>query len=192
MNQNLELLAMIDIAEIILKESNEPLEIKEIIKKVAEIKKISENDFEKITQLYMDITQSGKFVFCGEEKWDLKERNLELWDKDGYAFVKLENHDDVEEVDEDEEELEFTEFNLEDIQEEEVEADEDEEEAEEVIDETEKEALKEEKAYIEVELPIKSTDDDVDDDVEIEFDGNDYDEDDYNEIMDDYEDMYDK
>ncbi|QWB96083.1 DNA-directed RNA polymerase subunit delta [Mycoplasmatota bacterium] len=191
MNQNLELLAMIDIAEIILKESNEPLEIKEIIKKVVEIKKISENDFEKITQLYMDITQSGKFVFCGEEKWDLKERNLELWDKDGYAFVKLENHDDVEEADDDEE-LEFTEFNLEDIQEEEVEADEDEEEAEEVIDETEKEALKEEKAYIEVELPIKSTDDDVDDDVEIEFDGNDYDEDDYNEIMDDYEDMYDK
>jgi DNA-directed RNA polymerase subunit delta len=191
MNQNIELLAMIDVAEIILKESSEPLEIKEIIKKVVEIKKISENDFEKITQLYMDITQSGKFVFCGEEKWDLKERNLELWDKDGYAFVKLENHDDVEEADDDEE-LEFTEFNLEDIQEEEVEVDDDEEEVDEVIDETEKEALKEEKAYIEVELPIKSTDDDVDDDVDIEFDGNDYDEDDYNEIMDDYEDMYDK
>jgi DNA-directed RNA polymerase subunit delta len=189
MNQNLETLAMIDIAEIILKESNEPLAIKEIIKKVVEIKKISENDFEKITQLYMDITQSGKFVFCGDEKWDLKERNLELWDKDGYAFVKLEHHDEEEEPVDEEEELEFTDFNLEDIQEE-VEADEDEEEADEVIDEVEKEALKEEKAYIEVELPILSTDDDVDDDAEIEF--NNYDEDDYNEIMDDYEDMYDK
>ena len=116
MNQNLETLAMIDIAEIILKESNEPLAIKDIIKKVIEIKHISEDDFEKITQLYMDITQSGKFVFCGDEMWDLKERNLELWDKDGYAFVKLEHHDEEVEED-DEEELEFTEFNLEDIEE---------------------------------------------------------------------------
>lgn len=188
MSQNLETLAMLDIAEIILKDSSEPLNIKEIIEKVLEIKGISQDDFERATQLYMDITQSAKFVFCGEEKWDLKERNLELWDKDGYAFAKFEEVEVEDDDTEDEEELEFTEFNLEDI-EEEVE-EEAEEEIEEEVDEEEKEALKEEQAYIEVELPAKSTDDDSEDDVDIEF--NDYDEDDYNEIMDDYEDMYDK
>lgn len=185
MSQNLESLAMIDVAEIILKENKEPLKIQDIIKKVTEIKGVSEDDFERITQLYMDITQSGKFVFCGEDQWDLKERNLELWDKDGYAFVQLDN---TEEVEEDEEELEFTEFNLEDIEEE----DEDIEEDDEDDEDTDKDELEEEKEYIDVELPIKSTDDDVEDEPEIEFDDEDYDEDDYNEIMDDYEDMYDK
>jgi len=185
MSRNLESLAMIDIAEIILRENKEPLKIKELINKVREIKSVSEDDYERITQLYMDITQSGKFVFCGDDLWDLKERNLELWDKDGYAFVQL---DDVEEViEEDDEELEFTEFNLEDI-EEDVEDEEDEEDDEDV----DKDELEEEKEYIAVELDTKSTDDDDVDDSEIEFDDEDYDEDDYNEIMDDYEDMYDK
>ncbi len=187
MSQNLESLAMLDIAEIILKESKEPLKIKDIIKKVTEIKGVSEDDFERITQLYMDITQSAKFVFCGDELWDLKERNLELWDKDGYAFVQL---DDVEEelVEEEDDELEFTEFNLEDIEEDAEEEDEDDED-----DTVDKEELEEEKEYIAVELDTKSTDDDdVEDDVDLEFDDADYDEDDYNEIMDDYEDMYDK
>lgn len=185
MSQNLESLAMIDVAEIILKENTEPIKINDLIAKVVEIKGVSEEDFEKITQLYMDITQSGKFVFCGDELWDLKERNLELWDKDGYAFVQL---DDVEEeVEDDDDELEFTEFTLDDIEEE------DEIEEEDDDDETDdKEELEEEKEYIEVELAIKSTDDDDVDDPEIEFDDEEYDEDDYNEIMDDYEDMYDK
>ncbi len=189
MSRNLESLAMIDIAEIILKENNEPMKIKALISKVCEIKGVSENDFEKITQLYMDITQSGKFVFCGDELWDLKERNLELWDKDGYAFVQLDDIDDVVEEDEEDDELEFTEFNIDDIEPEEVETDEDEDEDEGI----DKEELEEEKEYIDVSSPIKSTDDDdVDDDVDLEFDDEEYDEDDYNEIMDDYEDMYDK
>ncbi|MFA6800782.1 MAG: DNA-directed RNA polymerase subunit delta [Acholeplasmataceae bacterium] len=189
MSQNLESLAMIDIAEVILKESSEPIKINDIIKKVVDIKGVSEEDFEKITQLYMDITQSGKFVFCGDDKWDLKERNLELWDKDGYAFIQ---HESPTEGAEEEEELEFTEFILDEKEEDEVEeVEEDEDDEKEVV--ADKEELEEEKAYIEVELPIKSTDDDdVEDEPEIEFDSDNYDEDDYNEIMDDYEDMYDK
>ncbi len=190
MSRNLESLAMIDVAEIILKENNEPIKIKELIERVREIKGVSEDDYERITQLYMDITQSGKFVFCGDELWDLKERNLELWDKDGYAFVKF---DDVEEEDvseDEDDELEFTEFNIDDIEDEEDEEDEDEEEDDELLD---KEELEEEKEYIDVSEPVKSTDDDdVDDDVDLEFDDDDYDEENYNEIMDDYEDMYDK
>ncbi|MBE0700253.1 MAG: DNA-directed RNA polymerase subunit delta [Acholeplasmataceae bacterium] len=180
MSDKLKSLAMLDVAESILRDNKNPMTIQQLIQKVAEIKEISLDDVDKLTQLYMDITQSGKFVFAGDDLWDLKERNLELWDKDGYAFV---HEDEVEE--ELEEDLDFTEFTLE--EEEEVEGP-DEDEEEEVDEE-----IKEEKAYIEVELPTKSTDDeDVDDDPEIEFDNEDYDEDDYNEIMDDYEDMYDE
>lgn len=179
MSDKMKSLAMLDVAEILLKESTKPLTIQEIIKSVAEIKEISPDDIDRMTQLYMDITQSAKFVYCGDDQWDLKERNLELWDKDGFAFVH------AEEIEEDvEEDLDFTEFVLEDEEEEVVK---DDEEDEEEIDEE----IKEEKAYIEIDLPIKSTDDDVDDEPEIEFD-DDYDEDDYNEIMDDYEDMYDE
>ena len=181
MNDKYKTMSMIDIVEDLLKESKEPISIHDIMNKIKEIKEISDDDVDRLTQLYMDITQSAKFVYVGEDKWDLKERNLEMWDKDGYAFV---TPDEIEEETEDD--LDFTEFNLEDV--EEKEAIVDEEETEE-LEAEELEAVKEEKAYIEVELPIKSTDDD-DEDVEIEFD-DDYDEDDYNEIMDDYEDMYD-
>ena len=184
MSDKMKSLAMLDVAETLLKDSKKPMTIQQLIRSVAEIKDISLEDVDRLTQLYMDITQSAKFVYCGDDQWDLKERNLELWDKDGFAFVQ------AEEVEEDvEEDLDFTEYTLEEEEEEvkaKVEKDDDEEEEE--VDEE----IKEEKAYIEIDLPTKSTDDDDgDDDVEIEFD-DDYDEDDYNEIMDDYEDMYDE
>jgi DNA-directed RNA polymerase subunit delta len=179
MSDKLKSLAMLEVAEVLLKESPKPLTIQQIIQSVAEIKSISLDDIDRLTQLYMDITTSAKFVYCGDDQWDLKERNLELWDKDGFAFVH------ADEVEEDvEEDLDFTEFVLED--EEEVEVEVDDEEVEEVDEE-----IKEEKAYIDIDLPIKSTDEEDVDDPEIEFD-EDYDEDDYNEIMDDYEDMYDE
>ncbi len=182
MNENLKSLAMIDIAEQLIKNHKGPMAIQELIQKIRDIKEMAVDDIDRLTQLYMDITQSAKFVYCGDDKWDLKERNLEMWDKDGYAFVTID--DEEEDVEED---LDFTEFTLDDVEEKEKEVDaDDEEDAEE-----EDEEIKEEKKYIEVELPIKSTDDDDEDEAEIEFD-NDYDEDDYNEIMDDYEDMYDE
>ncbi len=179
MNDNLKTLSMLEIAEYLLKDAKKPMTIHEIIKQVADIKNVSLDDYDRLTQLYMDITQSAKFVFCGEDQWDLKERNLELWDKDGFAFVQ------ADDIDEDiEEDLDFKEFVLDD---EEEEVEKDEEEVDEEIDEE----SKEEKAYIDIDLPIKSTDeDDGDDDIEIEFDDDNYDEDDYNEIMDDYEDLY--
>jgi DNA-directed RNA polymerase subunit delta len=184
MKEKLKSLAMLEVAEAILKENKQPMTIQQLIHSVAEIKSIEADDIDRLTQLYMDITQSAKFVFCGEDQWDLKERNLEMWDKDGYAFVQP---GDIEEEDI-EEDLDFTEYTLEETEEVEVDADEDDEEVEEEIDEE----IKEEKAYIDVELPIKSTDDDDDDDeLDIEFD-DDYDEDDYNEIMDEFEDMYDE
>lgn len=170
MGKKLETLAMVDVAEELLKASKKPMAIQELFKQISEIKNISLDDIERLTQLYMDITQSAKFVYCGDDKWDLKAGNLHLWDDDGSAFIEVEEDNEVEDdllvFDEEEEEI----F-----------------EEEEDLDEQTKEEIKEEKEYIEVELPLKSTDDD-----DIDFDADDYDEDDYNEIMDDYEDMYDE
>jgi len=181
-------LSMIELAEAYLREENAEKSMREIIEYVFTTKQENIEDAEKVTRFYMDITTSAKFVFCGEDKWDLKENNLDLWDKDGHAFVT-----DAEIVEEpDEEDLDFTEFNMDDINlpsEDEVLIDvEDDEEVveDEDLDEEEKEALKEEEEYIDVEISMKSTDDD---DVDIDLE-EEYDEDDYNEIMDDYEDMY--
>ncbi|MCK9235387.1 MAG: DNA-directed RNA polymerase subunit delta [Acholeplasmataceae bacterium] len=184
MDKKLKTLAVIDLVEHILKENQGPMSIYDIIERVKEIKEFANDDNDRKTQLYMDITQSAKFVYMGDDQWDLKEHNLEMWDKDGYAFM---THDSFDDEEDEEEDLDFTDFDidsLEDLDEEEVDDDDDDEEKEE-----EDEEIKEEKEYIDVELPTKSTDDDDEDEAEIEFD--DDDEDDYNEIMDDYEDMYD-
>ena len=171
--ERLKDLSLINVAEEILKEKKEPTSIYTLLDEVALIKEIDTNDVAKLSQLYLDITLSAKFVFCGDGLWTLKEGNLELWDVETFTTEDL-----TEEVEEDDL-IDFTEFHLED--EEVVEDEEDEEEFDEEI--------KEEKEYIEVELPLETTDEDNGDE-EIEF--NDYDEDDYNEIMDDYEDMYDE
>lgn len=179
MSKDLKTLAMVDIAYELIKQSNKPMKIHELFETIAEIKEISLDDVEKLTQLYMNITQSGKFVYCGNDRWDLKEGNLEIWDTDGSQFI---------ETLEDEEEEEFIDdFDLADLDDELEEELDDliEDEIDEIDEQTRKE-LKEEKEYLEVELPLQT----YEEDEEVDFDADNYDEDDYNEIMDDYEDMY--
>lgn len=173
-------LSLLDIIEEILKNSAEPISIYELIETAAKEKGLDPEDVDAMTQLYMDITLSGRFVFVGDDKWALKDGNLEFWDKDGYAFIQPE---EIEEIEDDE--IDFSEFNLEDVEpEEDDDYEEDEELDEEVI---------EEKAYVDVGLDLETTDEDEGlDDVDLDLDDDsDYDEDDYNDIMDDYEDMYD-
>ena len=186
MNNKYKDLAMVDIVEELLRESKKPIAIQDLFAKVAEIKEFSLDDIEKLTTLYMNITQSGKFVFVGDDKWDLKEGNLDLWSDDGSAFIEV--------VEDFEDEEEFTKYDPADYDDfiipdedsvdefvDELEDDEDDD-----LDEETKKELEEEKEYIEVELPLHVSDEDDD----IDFDADDFDEDDYEEIMDDYEDMY--
>ncbi len=150
--------------------------IYDLLNEVAKIKEIGEDNLDKLSQLYLDMTLSANFVYCGNDEWDLKENNLDLWDKDGSFF----NKDEVYEDEEDEED----DIQLEDyfIEEEIVleAADEDDEEDEEKADDDED--------IIEIDDHVKvySTDDE-DEVVDLDFD-----DDDYNKIMDDYEDMYDE
>ncbi|HKL95011.1 MAG TPA: DNA-directed RNA polymerase subunit delta [Haploplasma sp.] len=177
--ETLKNLAMVDVAYELLKASSHPIAIQELFKQIAEIKEIPLDDVTKLTQLYMDITQSAKFVFCGDDKWDLKEGNLHLWDDDGSSFIEITEEDEEEVI-----EVDLSVFDEEEDEEEVIFDDEDEDDE---LDEEAKEAIKEEQEYIDVGLPLQSTDDD-----DVDFDADDYDEDDYNKIMDNYEDMYDE
>ena len=197
MNKTNHTLSMLELAELYIRERNEDTPLQDIINYIFEVKGFDSNDFQKLNAFYLDLTHSAKFVFCGDNQWNLKENNLDLWDKESFAYVG-EADASEEEIEED---IEFTDFNIDDItlpsEEEEEEPvleneeDDDEEDVDVIEDEEEIEAIKEEKAYIDVEISMKSTDEDDGDDVDLDFD-DDFDDDDYNEIMDDYEDMYDE
>ena len=200
-------LSMIKVVEQLLIENDAPLALSDIFKEVAEIKGFSETDYETLNQLYLDIVTSANFVYMGQGLWDLKERNLEYWDKDGTDFISesevgdpsvLEGykevsfshvaHEKVESIiglnrTEEDDELDYEDFDeeLEDLY-----IDEDFED----LDEEEKQALLEEKQYVADDLDLASIDDD-DFDIDLgDIDEDDYDEEEYHEIMDEYEDMY--
>lgn len=195
-----ENLSFVGVVEEILKENKQPLELNEIIAKTGEIKGFDPENIDEVNRLYLDLTLSGLFVYVGNNEWDLKERNLEFWDKDGFYFISEEVIEDLD-FEDDYEDLDFTEFNLEDYEEQlrneelasidDLDVDDDDDIYEE-LDEEDMEALAEERAYLDMQTKILSTDDDDIDDVDIEtYDEDDYDEEEYHDIMDDYEDLYD-
>lgn len=174
--------SMVSIVEDIIKEKGKQ-NLYSLMETVANIKGFSKEDEDKLALLYLDMTLSSKFVYCGNDEWDIKDNNLELWDKDG-AYFAVNEPDYVEEEDEDEEE----EIVLEDyysVEDEEVEIDIDDEDE----DEEEKEEEDEEDVtkLLDDDIPFYSTDDDDVETPDIEN----FDDDDYHDIMDDYEDMYD-
>ena len=166
---------MVEIAEDILKSEGKK-NIYDLLETVASLKSISKEDTEKLTQLYIDMTLSAKFVFCGNDEWDLKENNLDLWDKDGSYFNTA---DDLVEEEEDNT-LTVDDYYIPEEEEEEIELKDDDEDEEEdgiLPDEEEEDLL----LLDEEDVVIVEEEEDVD-----------FDDEDYNEIMDDYEDMYDK
>lgn len=82
-------LSLVDVAEIILTEAKEPINIYDIFDTVCTKKGIpAEAKPDLISQFYSDITVSAKFVYVGENTWDLKtNQKIELWEKDG-SFYK--------------------------------------------------------------------------------------------------------
>lgn len=161
--------SMVDIAEIIIRQEGKK-NIYELLEQITTLKNISMDDTEKLTQLYLDMTMSAKFVFCGNDTWDLKENNLDLWDKDGSYFNQ---NDDVVEDDEDDN-ITVDDYYIPEEKELQLDTDDEDEDVE-----------KDE----EDDVIILEDEDDI---VAFEEDDIDFDDDDYNEIMDDYEDMYDK
>lgn len=169
---DLKQLSIMEAAEAILRANKEPMTFYELFAKLSEIKGLSETDrAELIAQFYADFIISAKFVYMGDDLWDLKSRqSIDLWDKDG-AYYR--------EFPEDEEELE-------------LEEEEEEEEVEEELEEEEEEEVVVYEKDFEHELDEVDDEEEVEEDELLVEDVEGFDDDKYNEYMDDYEDMYDE
>jgi DNA-directed RNA polymerase subunit delta len=164
---DLKQLSFIEAAEAIMRGNKEPMTFLELFKLLAEAKELTDADRARmISQFYSDFITSAKFIYMGDDRWDLKSRqSIDLWDKDAYYQDPVEPEEEDEELESDEEETE---------------ADEEAELGEETEEEVEHEAAEEEDEFEEEE-----------EELQLEEDTN-FDDDKYNEYMDDYEDMYDE
>ena len=169
--QNYQNLSMLDIAVAILKEQGK-MKIQDLMNQTLAAKSLPTEDIDYKTQLYLDITTSSLFVYLGDEEWDLKERqSLELFDRDGAEYNNTED-----EVEEDYEGLKFEDDFEEDT-----------------------ESSDEYDVYdidYDNEEDYEEDDDDIEDSDEeligsYHEENDDFDEDKYNNYMDDFEDMYD-
>ena len=164
-------LSMIEAAERILVENKQPMTFMELFKSLSLAKELSEEEKTAIiSQFYADFICSARFIYMGDDMWDLKSRqSIDMWDKDGAYYQEFPELE--EEAEEEEEELESEE-------EEEEEAEE-----EEFGEESEEEEYEEDK--------VKYDEEDLDEDKHVDQEES-FDDDKYNEYMDDYEDMYDE
>ena len=163
---NTEQLSMLEVAIELLNQKKTPQLITTLITEVLELKGFDDPNGVLATQLYIDITTSSSFVFCGEGKWDLKTRqSLEVFDRDGSFF------NTGEEYEEEEEDINLDDYNIDEDDDYSHDDDDDEDEDDEYYDE--------------YDLPLDDIDPTEDDD-EVNY----LDEQEYNDIMDDYESMY--
>jgi DNA-directed RNA polymerase subunit delta len=157
------------------------MQIKDLINQVLEVKGLDDPEGELRAQLYIDITTSSKFVYMGENMWDLKDRqSLEEYDKDGSSFNTGEDDED------DENGLSMEDYNLDPTESD----DDDDENDDEDNDEDDEDNESDDDEDIDDDL---DEDSDLDEEFETEtYDETDTEEDDYNDIMDQYESLYDK
>ncbi len=90
--------SLIKIAVELLQKKQRPQNINSIIKEVLSIKGIKAASFSEFApQFVMDFMLSGYFVYCGDDCWDLKERQpTSVLDKDGGDYEDLlDNDEDV-------------------------------------------------------------------------------------------------
>ena len=174
--ENISQMSLLEVALKIMDEKGTVVNIYDLIAEVLAAKGIEDSDNVYATQLYVDITTSSKFVYMGEDNWDLKSRqSLDQFDKDGASFNPKGAEGDAYE-----DEYEEDDYDLDESDEDEDEEDEDDEDREEDEDDEESED-EDEESYDDEESEDEESEDD---------DDNTIDEDKYNEYMDDYEDLY--
>ncbi|HIT43735.1 TPA: DNA-directed RNA polymerase subunit delta [Candidatus Avacholeplasma faecigallinarum] len=180
--ENISQMSLLEVAVKLMEQKRGVQNIRNLIKEVLEMKGLNDEDGEYATQLYIDITTSSKFVYMGNDEWDLKIRqSLDEFDKDGSAFNSKDDEVEEDEVVEDnldEEDLETS--------------DEQDEEDEDYEDDNEYED-EEDEDYDEDNDSYDDSDDELNDGEDIDrYTEEGFNEDKYNDYMDDYEDMYDE
>ncbi|MGM0435437.1 MAG: DNA-directed RNA polymerase subunit delta [Bacillota bacterium] len=194
--------SLVNLAEKILKDAQEPIDLYELFEKAATSKGLNETDVSMINRFYSELVSSAKFVYTGENTWDLKNhQKIELWDKDGsyYNEYKEVHDEDLDEKILKEKEAEkahqaMLERRLKAEEEAEKAAEEAQQQAEaKVVAEEETpeepvEAVKEEEVIEEVEPTLHEDFGKLE---EEDLEEEDLDEEEYEKYMDEYEDMYD-
>ncbi|MGS0972694.1 MAG: DNA-directed RNA polymerase subunit delta [Candidatus Izemoplasmataceae bacterium] len=166
--------ALVDTAEVILKKSKEPINIYDLFDIVAGEKGLSAEEKDVyLTHFYSDITISGRFVYTGDNTWDLKaKQKIELWEKDGSFYNE---YTDVEDLQPEVEEPKVKEEVVEVVQ-----------------PKVEKEPVEvktDEEVIIKDNETLNQDAENIFDDFEEE---DDFDEEEYNKYMDTYEEKYDE
>lgn len=178
--ENISQMSLLEVAIYLMEQKKSKQAIQTLIEEVLEMKGLDDPDCTFATQLYIDITTSSKFVYMGNGEWDLKTRqSLDEFDKDGSAFNSKDDEyeeeddivDDIEELDEDEE-------------------DEDNEDDEDEYDDSDEYEDDEDEDDDSDEYDDEDDDSIIDDDLVERYTEDDFNEDKYNDLMDDYEDMY--
>ena len=87
----------VELAETILKSRKEPIDLYDLFDLVLESKGVKEFSGDTLNAFYANITSSAKFIYMGNNTWDLKHhQKIELWEKDGsYYHEYKEVQDDV-------------------------------------------------------------------------------------------------
>lgn len=181
--ENVSQMSLLEVAIYLMEQKKTQQSIRALIKEVLEIKGLDDVDGTISTQLYIDITTSSKFVYMGNEEWDLKKRqSLDEYDKDGSAFnVK---GADLDEPVEEDEVLDVLEDEVDEYDEDEDDDEDDEYDDDEEYDEDEEDSDYEDDEYDDDDEAI------IDGDLTERYSEDDFNEDKYNDLMDDYEDMY--
>lgn len=100
--------SLLEIAIELLNGKQKPQKISSIVREVMELKGLKGAALKEATpQFILDFMQCGYFVYCGDDNWDLKDRQpTSILDKDGH---------DYENIFEDDEEVKKNELREEDI-----------------------------------------------------------------------------
>ena len=180
--ENISQMSLLEVAILLMEQKKNKQPIKNLMKEVLEMKGLDDEDGSLATQLYIDITTSSKFVYMGDGEWDLKIRqSLDEYDKDGSAFNSKE---ELFEEEDDLKEIEIEEYEEDDEYSDDYEDEEDDDDYE--YDDEDEDEEDDDYEYDDEDDYIG---DDILDDAEV-YSEDDFNEDKYNDLMDDYEDMY--
>lgn len=171
-------MSTIETAVDLMEKKKTPQPIQKFLIEVSQVMGVIEVDPDFLAQLYIDITTSSRFIFCGDDMWDLKERHMDLWDKDGSFF-----NDKGAVEDEEDDGITVDDYFLDSDEEEIIEDDE-------TFIEDEDDEL--DKVYYDSDEEDATDDDEEETVVEVveEEDSDEFDEDQYGNLMDDYEKYY--
>jgi DNA-directed RNA polymerase subunit delta len=193
-------MSIMELAYQILQEEDKAMSFIELYDRICAEKEISDEEkAENISQIYTDFITSAKFIYVGDDEWDIKGRQtIDLWDKDGAYYDEYPDYEEELSLYDDEKGLE--EYSMDDVDEEEEEEEspyEDDFDEDDIEDDDSEydEFEDEEEDYIEDEEDLMFEDDEEEEEekdefVDFEEEEEEFDTEEYNEYMDDYEEMY--